>query len=173
MHASIWKSLIFLCSSWLVPVWAPDVGELQPPELSQLPWMRINRLGHNLVPPGKGVVIPSSGECPSLSPKQLLMGMVCVGVYSIHAQLINQCQKATVIQKQVLSVDNIWRNTEICRTVSHADARGSLRRVSWDKEFTPYALNLNIRFISTGLYKAKQASKDTMYVSGLISHGEP
>ena len=152
MHASIWKSLIFLCSSWLVPVWAPDVGELQPPELSQLPWMRINRLGHNLVPAGKGVVIPSSGECPSLSPKQLLMGMVCVGVYSIHAYLINQYQNTIVIQKKVLSIDNDWRKTEIChRSVSCADARWSLKCVSGDKEFTSYALNLNIWFIWPGL----------------------
>ena len=27
----------------------------------------------------------------------------------------------------------------------------------WNKEFTPYALNLNIRFISIGLYKGKQS----------------
>ena len=83
-----------------------------------------------------------------------------MGIYSIHAYLINQCQKAVVIQKQILSIDNNWRNTEICHRsgyVSHADARGSLRRVSWDKEFTPYALNLNIQFISPGVYKAKQS----------------
>ena len=77
-------------------------------------------------------------------------------------------------KKQVLSIDNNWRNTEICHrsgSVSHADTRGSLRCVSWDKKFTPYALNLNIQFISTGLYKAEQTSKDTIYFSGLIPMG--
>ena len=76
---------------------------------------------------------PLVGNAPSPSPKWLLLGMVCIGVYSIHAQLINQCQMAIVIQKQVLSVDNNGRNTEICHrsgSVSHADTRGSLRRVS-------------------------------------------
>ena len=35
-------------------------------------------------------------------------------------------------------------------------------------------MNLNIWFIPTGLvYSAKQASKDTMYSSGLIAHGNP
>ena len=83
-------------------------------------------------------------------------------------------KKAIIIQKQVSSIDNNWRNTEICHrsgSVSHADARGSLRHTSWDKEFTSYALNLNIWFISPGLYKAQQASKDAMYLSGLIPMG--
>ena len=69
-------------------------------------------------------------------------------------------KRAIVIQKQVLPIGNNWRNTEICHrsgSVSHTDARGSLRRISWGKEFTPYALNLNIRFISPGLYKTKQS----------------
>ena len=70
----------------------------------------------------------------------------------MHSSSIN-VKKATVLQKQVLSIDNSWRNTETC----HADARGSLRSISWDKEFTPYALNLNIQFISPGLYKTKQS----------------
>ena len=77
----------------------------------------------------------------------------------MHSSSIN-VKKHIVIQKQVLSVDNNWRNTEICyrsESVSHADARWSLRHISWDKEFTPYALNLNIRFISTEPYKAKQS----------------
>ena len=121
----------------------------------------ISHPGHNLaVPAGKGVAIPSSGEYTEIFSQMALLGMVCVGVYSIYAQFINQYQKAIVIQKQILYVDNNWRNTEICHrsgSVRHADARWSLRRVSWDKEFTPYALNLNIWFIATGLYKAKQS----------------
>ena len=77
----------------------------------------------------------------------------------MHSSSVN-VKKAIVKQKQVLSIDNNWRNTEICHrsgSVSHADARGSLRRVSQDKEFTPYALNLNIRFKSPGLYETKQS----------------
>ena len=55
---------------------------------------------------------------------------------------------------------------------SPADTRWSLRCISWDKEFIPYALNLNIiQFILTGLYKTEQAAKDTMYISGLIPMG--
>ena len=84
-----------------------------------------------------------------------------VQVYTayMHSSSVN-VKKAIVIQKQVLSIDNNWRNTEICHrsgSVSHTDARGSLRHISWDKEFTPYALNLNIWFISPGLYKTKQS----------------
>ena len=77
----------------------------------------------------------------------------------MHSSSIN-VKKAIVIQKQVLSIDRNWRNTEICHrtgSVSHADTRGSLRRISWDKEFTPYVLNLNIQFISPGLHKTKQS----------------
>ena len=87
-------------------------------------------------------------------------------------------KKAIVKQKQVLSIDNNWRNTEICHrseSVSHDDARGSLRHVSWDKEFTPYAWNLSIRFtvhINRAVQsKAQQVSKNTMYLSGLIPTG--
>ena len=83
-------------------------------------------------------------------------------------------KRAIVIQKQVLPIGNNWRNTEICHrsgSVSHADPRWSLRHVSWVKEFAPYALNLNIRFISTGCCQAEQASKDKMYISGLIPTG--
>ena len=68
-------------------------------------------------------------------------------------------KKSIVIQKQVLSIDNNWRNTEFCHrsgSVSHADTRGFLKHVSWDKEFTPYALNLNVQFISTEPHKAKE-----------------
>ena len=77
----------------------------------------------------------------------------------MHSSSIN-VRKAIVIQKQVLSIDNNWRNTEICHrsgSVSHADTRGFLRCISWDKELTPYSLNLNIHFISTEPYKAKQS----------------
>ena len=47
-------------------------------------------------------------------------------------------------QKQILSIDNNWRNTEIyirSGSVQHADIRRLLRSISWDKEFTPYAWN--------------------------------
>ena len=77
----------------------------------------------------------------------------------MHSSSIN-VKKAIVIQTQVLSTDNNWRNTEICHgsgSVSHVDARGSLRHISWDKEFIPYALNLNIWFISPGLHKTKHS----------------
>ena len=116
--------------------------------------MRISRLGHNLFRRERGWRVPLMGNAPSLSPKWLLLGMVCAGIHSMHAYLINPCQKAEVIQKQVLPIVNNWRNTEICPrsgSVCHADTRGSLRCVSWGKEFTPYTLNLNIQFISTAL----------------------
>ena len=118
----------------------------------------ISHPGHNLAAPaGKGVVIPFSGEHPKPFSQMTFIGngmCRCIQHTSINVK------KAIVIQKQVLSIDNNWRNTKICHrsgSVSHTDARGSLRRISWDKEFILYALNLNIWFISPEPYKTKQS----------------
>ena len=47
---------------------------------------QISHPGHNLVVlAGKGVAIPSSGEYTEIFSQMALLGMVCVGVYSIYA----------------------------------------------------------------------------------------
>ena len=51
----------------------------------------------SVVPAGKGVVIPSSGECPKPFSKMAFIGIV---MCSIHAQLISQCPKAIVIENK-------------------------------------------------------------------------
>ena len=86
---------------------------------------------------------------------------MCRGIE--HACIAHQLMsKGYSYRKQVLSIDNNWKNTEVCLrsgSVRCADTSWSLRRVSWDKEFIPYALNLNIQFISTEPYKAKTSFK--------------
>ena len=135
--------------------------ELCPAEPSRPPKMR-NKSSwtQSFVQVGKGMAIPSSGECPEPFFQTAFIGNVMCRCLQ-HTHIAHQSMsKAIVIQKQVLSIDNNWRNTEICHrsgSVSHADARWSFRRVSWDKEFITYALNLTIQFILTEPYKAKQS----------------
>ena len=91
------------------------------------------------VPGEKGVVIPSSGECPEPFSETAFIGIgMCRGVQ--HTCMAYQSMsKGYSCRKQILSTDNNWRNTEVCLRsgcVRHADARWLLRRASWDKEFT-------------------------------------
>ena len=60
--------------------------ELHPAESSR-PLQMVNKSSQvqSCCPAGKGVVIPSSGECPESFSQMALLGMVCVGVYIIYA----------------------------------------------------------------------------------------
>ena len=99
---------------------------------------------------GEEVVIPSSEECPEPFSKMAFIGIsMCRGTQ--HACIAHQSMSKGYSYRKQITIDNNWRNTEICFryvSVRHADARWSIRRVSWDKEFTPYALNLHIWFLS-------------------------
>ena len=133
--------------------------DLCPAELSQPPQWEINCPRHNLVVlAGKGVAIPSGGE--QLKPfSQMVFPGNCMCRGIPHTCIPHQSMsKGFSHTKTGIILDNNWRNTELCHrsgSVRHADARWSLWRVSWDKEFTSYALN--IQFISTGPYKANQS----------------
>ena len=48
---------------------------------------------------GKGVAIPSCGECLQPFLKTAFIE-VCTGVYSVHAKLVNQCLKAIVTENR-------------------------------------------------------------------------
>ena len=153
--------------------WMHNWGEPHPVESSWL-WMKWAGLDKICLVGERGWWFSPVENVPSPSPKQLLFGIsVCRGIQ--HARIAHQSMfKGYSYRKQILPIDNNWRNAEIflrSGSVRHADARWLLRCTSWDEEFIPYALSLNIWFMATGLYKAKQASKDTMYSSGLISHG--
>ena len=76
-------------------------GILCPVELSQPPWVRMSHPGHNLLFQRKRRwQFPLVENAPSPSPKRLLLGLVFARVYSMHANLINQCPEAIVIENQ-------------------------------------------------------------------------
>ena len=151
--------------------------ESQPATFS---WSQMKRKAssrtQSVVPAGSGVAIPSSGECPEPFSEMAFIGIgmrrdiqhTCIAYQSMS--------KGYSCRKQTLSIGNNRRNTEI---ISGQGLRDILTPVVCKgifhegKEFIPYALNLIYWFISTGLYKAKQASKDTMYLSGLNPHRSP
>ena len=110
----------------------------------------------------KGVAISSSGEClRPFSEMAFIEISMCRGTQ--HTCIAHQSMSTGYSdRKQILFIDNNWRNTEIClrsRSVRHTDARRSLRHGSWDKEFTPYALNLNIYLYQQGYTKQSKLQR--------------
>ena len=75
----------FVCPSILNDSFV--AGRLCPAELSQPQWMKRKESSwtQSVVPAGKGVAIPSSGEYPKPFSKMAFIGMVCAGVHSMNA----------------------------------------------------------------------------------------
>ena len=111
---------------------------------------------------GKGMAILCSGECIESFPEMAFIEIsMCRGIQ--HTCIAHwSMSKGYGYRKHTLSIDSNWRNTEICLrsgSVRHADARWLLRHVSWDKEFTPYALNLNIYLYQQGYTKQSKLQR--------------
>ena len=95
-------------------------GALPATEENELSWTQ------SLVPAGKGVAIPCSGECPEPFSEMAFIGIgMRRGVqyaYNAHWSM----SQGYSYRKQTLSIDTNWRNTEICLRpgcVRHPEAR--------------------------------------------------
>ena len=89
----------------------PPRGEPHPAESSQS-WMKW--VGPDTICLGEeGLVIPSSGERPEPFSKMAFIGIgICRGIQ--HACIAHQSMsKGYSYKKQILSIDNNWRNTEV------------------------------------------------------------